>query len=64
MVVRRHPVLGGVGGALIGLGIALLLAMFGVAPAGPASIVATVVFLAAIGVLYALVVPPPRPPSR
>jgi len=34
MIVRRHPVLGVLGGALIGVGLALLFAMFGVAPIG------------------------------
>ena len=64
MIVRRHPVLGILGGALIGLGVALLFAMFGVAPVGPASLVAMVIFFAVIGLIYALVMPEPRPRAR
>jgi len=63
MIVRRHPVLGVLGGALIGVGLALLFAMFGVAPIGPASFVAVVVFFGAIGLVYALVMPAPHPPA-
>ena len=59
MVVRRHPVLGILGGALIGLGVGLLFVMFGVVPLGPATLVAIVLFFAGIGLIYALVLPPP-----
>lgn len=62
MGVRRHPVLGTLGGALIGLGLALLLVMFGAAPLGDLTVVVLVVFFAAMGLLFALVLPPPSAP--
>lgn len=64
MPVRRHPVLGVLGGALVGLGVGLLFVMFGVAPLGPAWLLAVVVFFAIIGLIYALVMPAPSPPAR
>lgn len=58
-MVVRHPVLGAVGGALIGLGLALLFVMFQVTLLDSWTLVAPVVFFAIIGVIYALVLPPP-----
>jgi len=59
MTVRRHPVLGAVGGALVGLGIGLLFVMFEVAPLDAWTIVASIVFFALIGLIYTLVLRPP-----
>lgn len=59
MTVRRHPVLGALGGALIGLGLGLLFVMFEVMPLDSWTLVAPVVFFALIGLIYALVLPSP-----
>jgi hypothetical protein len=56
----RHPVLGAVGGALVGFGIALLFVMFEVTLLDAWTLVVPIVFFAMIGVIYALVLPPPR----
>jgi hypothetical protein len=58
MIVRRHPVLGIFGGALVGIGVALLLIMFSVAPVADLTVVVVVVFFAILGLLYALLIPP------
>lgn len=63
MMVRRHPVLGAVGGALVGLGLALLFVMFEVTPLDAWTLVGPIVFVALLGLIYALVLPPPRTPA-
>lgn len=64
MIVRRHPVLGALGGALVGLGLGLLFVMFEITPLDAWTILAPILFFALVGVIYALVLPPPRvPPS-
>lgn len=55
----RHPVLGAIGGALVGFGIALLFVMFEFTPLESWTILAPIGFFALIGVIYALVLPPP-----
>ena len=62
MTVRRHPFLGALGGALVGLGIGLLFVMFEFTPADAWTIVATTVFFAIIGIAYTLVLPAPSVP--
>lgn len=62
MTVRRHPFLGALGGALIGLGVALLLIMFEVIPLDSWTLVASIGFFALVGVILALVLPPPTVP--
>jgi hypothetical protein len=56
----RHPVLGAIGGALVGFGLALLFVMFEVTLLDAWTLVAPIVFFAIIGVIYALVLPSPR----
>jgi hypothetical protein len=58
-MVVRHPVLGAIGGALVGLGLALLFVMFEVTLLDSWTLVAPIVFFAMIGVIWALVLPPP-----
>ena len=62
MMVRRHPVLGAFGGALVGLGIALLFVMFEATPLESWTILGPIGFFAIIGLIYALVLPPPSVP--
>lgn len=59
-MIVRHPVLGAVGGALVGLGLALLFVMFEVALLDAWTLVIPIVFFAILGVIYALVLPAPR----
>ena len=59
MIVRRHPFLGALGGALVGLGLGLLFVMFEVTPLDAWTIVGPIVFVALVGLAYALVLPPP-----
>ncbi|MGH2380090.1 MAG: hypothetical protein ACRDG7_02585 [Candidatus Limnocylindria bacterium] len=58
-MIVRHPVLGAVGGALVGLGLALLFVMFEVTLLDSWTLVAPIAFFAMIGIIYALVLPPP-----
>jgi hypothetical protein len=58
-MIVRHPVLGAVGGALVGLGLALLFVMFEITLLDSWTLVAPIVFFAMIGIIYALVIPPP-----
>jgi hypothetical protein len=61
-MVVRHPLLGAFGGALVGLGVALLFVMFEFTPLDTLTLVGTIGFFALIGIIYALVLPPPRLP--
>ena len=56
--MRRHPVRGALGGLLIGIGLALLVVMLGLAPLGELTVVVIVVAFVAIGLVLSWVLPP------
>lgn len=56
--MRRHPVRGALGGLLIGIGLALLVVMLGLAPLGELTVLVIVVALMAIGLVLSWVLPP------
>jgi hypothetical protein len=55
--MRRHPVRGALGGLLIGIGLALLVVMLGLAPLAELTVVVIVVAFVAIGLALSWVLP-------
>lgn len=62
MILRRHPIIGFFGGLLIGLGVAILLVIYGTAPLGEATVLVLVLLFAAVGAAAAWVLPARRRP--
>lgn len=56
-MIRRHPFRGFLGGLMIGLGLAILLVIYGAAPLGSATVVILVLGFAAIGTAAAWFLP-------
>ena len=56
-MIRRHPIRGLLGGVLIGLGLAILLVIYGAAPLGSWTVIVLVLLFAAIGTAAAWVLP-------
>lgn len=59
-MIRRHPLRGLLAGLLIGLGVAILLVIYGAAPLGPATVVIVLVVFMLLGVASAWVLPARR----
>lgn len=59
-MIRRHPIRGFFGGLLIGLGLSILLVIYGVAPLGQATVLVVLLVFAALGVAAAWFLPPRR----
>jgi predicted lipid-binding transport protein (Tim44 family) len=56
-MIRRHPLRGLLGGLLIGLGLAILLVIYGAAPLGSWTVIALILLFAVIGTAAAWVLP-------
>lgn len=56
-MIRRHPIRGLLGGLLVGLGLSILLVIYGTAPMGPATVLVVVLLFAAIGAAAAWFLP-------
>jgi len=56
-MIRRHPIRGLLGGLLVGLGLSILLVIYGTAPLGPATVLVVVLLFAAIGAAAAWFLP-------
>lgn len=56
-MIRRHPIRGLLGGVLIGLGLAILLVIYGAAPLGRWTVIALILLFAVIGTAAAWVLP-------
>lgn len=48
-MIRRHPIRGFLGGLLVGIGLSLLLVIYGTAPLGAATVLVVVLLFAVIG---------------
>ncbi len=59
-MIRRHPIRGFFGGLLIGLGLSVLLVIYGVAPLGQATVLVVLLLFAALGVAAAWLLPARR----
>lgn len=62
MILMRHPVRGFLGGLFIGLGLGILVVIYGAAPLGAATIVVLPILFAAVGLAAAWVLPARRRP--
>lgn len=58
--MRRHPIRGFFGGLLIGLGVSILLVIYGLAPLGQATVLVVLLLFAALGAAVAWFLPPRR----
>jgi hypothetical protein len=56
-MLRRHPIRGLLGGLLLGVGLALMLVMLGIAPLGNLTVVVIVVLFTMAGIGLAWVLP-------
>lgn len=56
-MIRRHPIRGLLGGLLVGIGLSLLLVIYGTAPLGAATVLVVVLLFAAIGTAAAWFLP-------
>ena len=56
-MIRRHPIRGLLGGVLIGIGLAILLVIYGAAPLGSWTVIALILLFAVIGVAAAWLLP-------
>jgi membrane protein YdbS with pleckstrin-like domain len=56
-MIRRHPLRGLLGGLLIGIGLSILLVIYGAAPLGAWTVIALVVLFMVIGVAAAWLLP-------
>lgn len=56
-MIRRHPIRGLLGGLLIGIGLSILLVIYGAAPLGAWTVIAVVLLFAVIGVAAAWLLP-------
>lgn len=63
MTLRRHPIRGFLGGLFIGLGLGILVVIYGAAPLGAATIVVLPLLFAAVGLAAAWVLPARRVPA-
>lgn len=59
-MIRRHPIRGFFGGLLIGLGLSILLVIYGVAPLGQATVLVMLLVFGALGVAAAWLLPARR----
>ncbi len=59
-MIRRHPIRGFFAGLLIGLGISILLVIYGLAPLGQATVLVVLLLCAVLGVAVAWFLPPRR----
>ncbi|MEP7081997.1 MAG: hypothetical protein ABI841_03360 [Chloroflexota bacterium] len=56
-MIRRHPLRGLLGGVLIGIGLSLLLVIYGAAPLGGWTVIALILLFGVIGVAAAWLLP-------
>jgi hypothetical protein len=56
-MIRRHPIRGLLGGVLIGLGLSILLVIYGAAPLGRWTVIVLVLLFAVIGTAAAWLLP-------
>lgn len=56
-MIRRHPLRGLLGGLLIGIGLSILLVIYGAAPLGAWTVIALILLFAVIGVAAAWLLP-------
>jgi hypothetical protein len=56
-MIRRHPIRGLIGGLLIGLGLSILLVIYGAAPLGSWTVIVIVLLFAVIGTAAAWLLP-------
>ena len=56
-MIRRHPIRGLLGGVLVGLGLAILLVIYGAAPLGSWTVIALVLLFAVVGTAAAWLLP-------
>ena len=56
-MIRRHPIRGLIGGLLIGLGLSILLVIYGAAPLGSWTVIVLILLFAVIGTAAAWLLP-------
>ncbi len=56
-MIRRHPIRGLIGGLLIGLGLSILLVIYGAAPLGSWTVIVIILLFAVIGTAAAWLLP-------